>query len=47
MLPKPAPPLTGEAAEKFEAEDEKPLSRDEKAFLRECHEIYKRNPIKE
>lgn len=47
MLPKPVPKLTGEAAERFEKEDKKPLSSEEKAFLRECLEVYKRNPIKE
>ena len=47
VLPKPVPPLTGEAARKFEEQDERPMSSDEKAFLKECLEIYKRNPIKE
>ena len=46
MLPKPVPTLRGEEAKRFEEQDKKPLSSSEKAFLLECVQIYKKNPIK-
>jgi len=47
MLPKPVPVLTDEAAARFEELDEAPLTLQEKEFLKECFEVFKRHPIKE
>lgn len=50
-LQKPAlcmsPFFTGKAAEDFIKQDKKPLSSKQKAHLKKCSEIYKKNPIKE
>ena len=47
MLPKPIPMLTEEAAIRFEEQDKIPLTEEEKQFLRECYELYLKNPIKD
>jgi hypothetical protein len=46
MLPKPMPILEGEDAEKFFEQDKEPLSRRQKEHLKQCLELYKKNPIK-
>ncbi|MCJ7559597.1 hypothetical protein MUO79_03130 [Candidatus Bathyarchaeota archaeon] len=46
MLPKHMPTLEGEEAEKFVRQDRKPLSRRQKEHLKQCLELYKKNPIK-
>jgi hypothetical protein len=46
MKPKQLPPISHEAFERFEAQDKKTLSPEEKGFLKECVRIYSKNPIK-
>jgi hypothetical protein len=46
MLPKHMPTLEGKEAERFIKQDKKPLSRRQKAHLKQCLELYKKNPIK-
>jgi hypothetical protein len=46
VLPQHIPTLEGKDAEKFVAQDKKPLSREQKADLLKCREIYKKNPVK-
>jgi hypothetical protein len=46
MLPKPIPALPKEATERFEAQDKEPLPPEDKAFLRDCLETYRKKPVK-
>jgi len=46
MKPKTLPPLSKEAFDRFEMQDKEDLTLDEKNFLKECLEIYRKNPIK-
>jgi hypothetical protein len=46
MIPKALPPLSEDAFEIFEKQDQMELSSEEKKFLRECLDIFKKNPIK-
>jgi len=39
------PLLEGKDAEEFMKQDKKPLSSEQKAHLKKCLEIYKKNPI--
>ena len=39
------PTLKGKVAKEFIHQDKKPLSEEQKAFLRQCHEVYKQHPI--
>ena len=46
MLPEHMPILKAKSAEAFIEQDKKPLSDEQKAFLNECYEVYKKKPIK-
>ena len=46
MLPQHIPTLEGKDAERFVEQDKKPLSKEQKAHLNRCREVYKQNPIK-
>ena len=46
MLPKHMPTLKDREAKKFIKQDKKPLSREQKEYLRKCLEVYEKNPIK-
>jgi hypothetical protein len=46
MLPKHMPTLEGKEAKAFIEQDAKPLSSEQKAFLKECQRVYKDKPIK-
>jgi len=46
MLPRHIPTLEKENAKKFIRQDKKPLSREQTEHLKQCLEIYKKNPIK-
>jgi len=46
MKPKPTPDITGDNALILIEYAERSLTSDEKASLRKCREIYKKNPVK-
>jgi hypothetical protein len=47
MKPSPVPRLSEEASIRFVEEDRRPLGDREKQYLRECLELYRKNPAKE
>jgi len=40
------PTISLEAFTEFVRQDQEPLSEDQKLFLKECYEIYRKNPMK-
>ncbi|KKL85942.1 hypothetical protein LCGC14_1949670 [marine sediment metagenome] len=46
MLPEHMPVLEGKDAKRFIEQDKKPLSSKQKEYLKNCLEIYEKNPIK-
>lgn len=46
MIPKHVPTLEGKDAEKFIKQDKKPLSSEQKEYLKKCLEKYEKNPIR-
>ena len=46
MLPEHMPVLEGKDAKRFIKQDNKPLISKQKEYLKNCLEIYNKNPIK-
>jgi len=46
MIPQHIPTIKGKDAEKFVAQDKKPLSSAEKIHLEKCRATYRKNPIR-
>jgi hypothetical protein len=46
MRPRPIPRLSQEASRRFVEEDRRPLGDREKEYLRECLELYRKNPVR-